>query len=278
MCPPGILEEQPVQLVDQGFLLGVGAHLLLHQQPRDAAGVKGEEGLLVGGGHGQVGMHAVEHILQVGGEHLHQPPLQLFPPSAGQKVLQRLAVLRRVVHKEPQRLAGILGAQAFLHQVLGALAGPPVHHVQHILKMVVKGLAADAAQRHQLLDGDLFETLFLQQPEQCLGDLPLHICAHGSFPPFLYSAIVAQSSCCVKTKTPCCSAQQSVFLYAEVSGVEQVPHGPHQPGVILQRRGGDGEPLGKGRHDGGLHLALQRLDQQFLLGADAAPPPGYAGG
>ena len=182
MCPQGFWKSSQYSSLTRASFSASVRGRTVHQQPRDAAGVKGEEGLLVGGGHGQVGMHAVEHVLQVGGEHLHQPPLQLFPPSAGQKVLQRLAVFRRVVHKEPQRLAGILGAQAFLHQVLGALAGPPVHHVQHILKMVVKGLAADAAQRHQLLDGDLFEVLFLQQPEQCLGDLPLHICAHGFLP------------------------------------------------------------------------------------------------
>ena len=58
---------------------------------------------------------------------------------------QRLPVFRRVIHKQPQGFVGVLGAQALLHQVLGALPGPPVHHVQHILKMVVEGLAADAA-------------------------------------------------------------------------------------------------------------------------------------
>ena len=50
----------------------------------------------------------------------------------------------------------------------------------------------------------------------------------------------------------------------------KVIHRADQPGIILQGSGFQFQTLGKSGHDAGAYFFGQRVDQQLLLGADAA--------
>ena len=50
----------------------------------------------------------------------------------------------------------------------------------------------------------------------------------------------------------------------------KIVHGTYQPGIILQGSGFQFQSLGKSGHDAGAYFFGQRVDQQLLLGADAA--------